>query len=105
MNENRRTYKSEEKLKIVIEGLSGSIQISELCKKYGIQSSRFYERKKKLMKSSVNVFDDRGRKNTSNRKVIEEQEKKLERLKETITEIVTENLQLKKNIGNYRGKT
>ena len=44
-------------------------------------------------------------KNTSNRKVIEEQEKKLERLKETITEIVTENLQLKKNIGNYRGKT
>ena len=57
------------------------------------------------MKSSVNVFDDRGRKNTSNRKVIEEQEKKLERLKETITEIVTENLQLKKNIGNYRGKT
>ena len=105
MNENRKTYKSEEKLKIVIEGLSGSIQISELCKKYGIQSSRFYERKKKLMKSSVNVFDDRGRKNTSNRKVIEEQEKKLERLKETITEIVTENLQLKKNIGNYRGKT
>ncbi len=105
MNENRRTYKSEEKLKIVIEGLSGSIQISELCKKYGIQSSRFYERKKKLMKSSVNVFDDRGRKNTSNRKVIEEQEKKLERLKETITEIVTENLQLKKNIGNFRGKT
>ena len=85
--------------------MSGSIQISELCKKYGIQSSRFYERKKKLMKSSVNVFDDRGRKNTSNRKVIEEQEKKLERLKETITEIVTENLQLKKNIGNYRGKT
>ena len=104
MNENRRTYKSEEKLKIVIEGLSGSIQISELCKKYGIQSSRFYERKKKLMKSSVNVFDDRGRKNTSNRKVIEEQEKKLERLKETITEIVTENLQLKKNIGNFRGR-
>ncbi|MHB1662372.1 MAG: transposase [Thermoplasmataceae archaeon] len=105
MNENRKTYKSEEKLKIVIEGLSGSIQISELCKKYGIQSSRFYEWKKKLLKSAVNIFDDRGRKSTSDQKVIEEQEKELEQLKETIAEIVTENLQLKKNIGNYRGKT
>ncbi|EQD61106.1 transposase IS3/IS911 family protein [mine drainage metagenome] len=105
MNENRRSYKSEEKLKIVIEGLSGSIQISELCKKYGIQSSRFYEWKNKLVKNGANVFDDRGRKNTSDQKIIEEQEKELERLKETIAEIVTENLQLKKNIGNFRGKT
>ncbi|MHB8361949.1 MAG: hypothetical protein ACYDAO_02980 [Thermoplasmataceae archaeon] len=29
MNENRRSYKSEEKLKIVIEGLSGSVRSKE----------------------------------------------------------------------------
>jgi hypothetical protein len=57
------------------------------------------------VKNGANVFDDRGRKNTSDQKIIEEQEKELERLKETIAEIVTENLQLKKNIGNFRGKT
>ena len=34
MTEIRRVYKSEEKMKIVMEGLSGTIQISDLCKKY-----------------------------------------------------------------------
>ena len=42
MTEIRRVYKSEEKMKIVMEGLSGTIQISDLCKKYGIGTSRFY---------------------------------------------------------------
>ncbi|MHB1440658.1 MAG: transposase [Cuniculiplasma sp.] len=38
MLEKIKTYESEEKLKIIAEGLSGSIQVPELCKKYGIQS-------------------------------------------------------------------
>ena len=32
----RRTYKAEEKMKIVIKRLSGAIRISDLCRKYGI---------------------------------------------------------------------
>ncbi len=35
MNE-RKYYTPEEKMKIVLEGLSGTIQISDLCKKYDI---------------------------------------------------------------------
>ena len=35
MVEQRRSYTPEEKLKIVLEGLSGTIQISDLCKKAG----------------------------------------------------------------------
>ncbi|EQB65755.1 MAG: hypothetical protein AMDU2_EPLC00009G0003 [Thermoplasmatales archaeon E-plasma] len=42
MTEQKRMYKPEEKLKIVMEGLSGKIQISELCRKYNIKSARFY---------------------------------------------------------------
>ncbi len=38
----RKVYRPEEKMKIVIEGLSGTIQISELCRKYGIKPARFY---------------------------------------------------------------
>ena len=59
--EQRRSYTPEEKLKIVLEGLSGTIQISDLCKKYGIKSARFYSWKEKLIRSS-GIFDDRGRK-------------------------------------------
>ena len=38
----RKVYRPEEKMKIVIEGLSGTIQISELFRKYGIKPARFY---------------------------------------------------------------
>ena len=31
----RKVYKPEEKLKIVLEGLSGTIQVSDLCRKPG----------------------------------------------------------------------
>ena len=105
MTETRKVYKPEEKLKIVLEGMSGTIQISDLCRKYDIQSSRFYDWKEKLLKSSTSIFDDRGRKSTADKRTIEDQKKELARLKETIAEIVTENLVLKKNIGIYRGKT
>ena len=96
MTETRKVYKPEEKLKIVMEGLSGTIQISDLCRKYGIGTARFYAWKEKLQKSAENVFADRGRKTTADQKIIEEQNKDLIRLKDTIAEITTENLELKK---------
>ncbi|MHB1493648.1 MAG: transposase [Thermoplasmataceae archaeon] len=62
MTEQKRMYKPEEKLKIVMEGLSGTIQISELCRKYNIKSARFYYWKDQLMHSSKEIFEDRERK-------------------------------------------
>jgi len=67
MNE-RKYYSHEEKVKIVLEGLSGTIQISELCRKYDNKPARFYNWKEKLLKNSPSIFDDRGRKNTSSEK-------------------------------------
>ncbi|MGC8699278.1 MAG: transposase [Candidatus Acidifodinimicrobium sp.] len=40
MNE-RRYFSPEEKVKIVLEGLSGTVQVSELCRKYGITTTMF----------------------------------------------------------------
>ena len=45
----RKVYKSEEKLKIVLEGMNGTIQVSDLCRKYDIKSARFYDWKEKLV--------------------------------------------------------
>ena len=59
-----RVYTAEERLKMVLDGMSGSISVSVLCKKYNIKSARFYNWKEKLVKFSW-IFDDRGRKNTS----------------------------------------
>ncbi len=38
----KRVYKAEEKLKIVLEGISGTISISDLWRKYDIKPARFY---------------------------------------------------------------
>jgi transposase len=97
----RKYYTPEEKMKIVLEGLSGTIQISDLCRKYDIRPARFYSWKEKLLKNSAAIFDDRGRKRTRSDDLVEAQREEIARLKDTIAEITTENLQLKKKIGSY----
>ncbi|MCL5888483.1 MAG: transposase [Candidatus Thermoplasmatota archaeon] len=104
----RRVFKPEEKMKIVMEGLSGTIEITELCRKYGIATSRFYDWKGKLVKNSSGIFDGRGRKNTSDQGVIVELRGEISRLKDVIAEITFENLEIKKKIGEllkWREKT
>ncbi|MCL4348170.1 MAG: hypothetical protein M1159_03615 [Candidatus Thermoplasmatota archaeon] len=51
------------------------------------------------------MFEDRGRKSTADQRLIDEQKRENQKLKETIAEIITENLELKKKIGNYGRKT
>jgi transposase-like protein len=103
MAEPKRFYKPEEKLRIVLEGLSGTIQISELCRKYDIKPARFYNWKEKLLQSSQ-IFDDRGRKPNIDEK-IRSKDEEIARLKDVIAEITQENLALKKKIGGYGGRT
>ncbi len=38
----RRVFSSEEKIKIVLEGLRGEDSIKELCRKYGIHEANYY---------------------------------------------------------------
>ena len=33
----KRAYKAEEKLKIVLEGMSGAISVADLCRKYDVK--------------------------------------------------------------------
>ena len=51
------------------------------------------------MNSSAEIFDDRGRKSTSEQLIIEEQRIEIEKLKRTIADVVSENLEIKKKIG------
>ena len=56
MVEQRRSYTPEENLKIELEDLSGTIQISDLCKKYGIKSARYYYWKEEIINASTCIF-------------------------------------------------
>ena len=58
----KKVYKAEEKLKIVLEGMSGTISVADLCRKYNIGTTRFYYWKDQLMNSAPGIFESRGRK-------------------------------------------
>ena len=86
-----RIYTPEEKLKIVLEGMSGTISIADLCRKYDLKPARFYYWKDQLLNSAPEIFENRGRKVDEDREIA--------RLKATIAEVVQENLEIKKMIG------
>ena len=93
-----RIYTPEEKLKIVLEGMSGTISIADLCRKYDLKPARFYYWKDQLLNSAPEIFENRGRKVDEDR-IRMEKDREIARLKATIAEVVQENLEIKKKIG------
>ncbi len=85
----RRQWSSNEKLKIVLEGLSGQIEISKLCAKYQIAQTQYYQWRDQLLKFGNQAFEQ---KNVTKKEQILEQ--KVVKLKRIIGDLTIE---LKKN--------
>ena len=94
-----RVYTPEEKLKIVLEGMSGTISVSDLCRKYDLKPARFYYWKDQLLNSAPDIFENRGRKVDEDR-IRTQKDNEIARLKATIAEVVQENLEIKKKFGD-----
>ena len=94
----KRVYTPEEKLKIVLEGMSGTISVADLCRKYDMKPARFYYWKDQLLNSAPEIFENRGRKVDEDR-IRTERDREIARLKATIADVVSENLEIKKKIG------
>ena len=91
----RRSWKPEEKLRIVLAGMDGTIEVSELCRREGISPTQYYGWKKQLTSSASQVFADNRKKksSTDDRLALE-----LRRKDAVIAEITAENLELKKTL-------
>ena len=94
-----RVYTPEEKLKIVLEGMSGTISVADLCRKYDLKPARFYYWKDQLLNSAPEIFENRGRKVDEDR-IMAEKDDEIARLKATIADVVSENLEIKKKNGD-----
>ena len=94
-----RVYTPEEKLKIVLESMSGTISVSDLCRKHDLKPARFYYWKDQLLNSAPEIFENRGRKVDEDR-IRTEKDNEIARLKATIAEVVQENLEIKKKTGD-----
>lgn len=53
----RRKWQSQEKLRIVLEGLSGQIEIAKLCSKYQISQTQYYQWRDHLLKFGHQAFE------------------------------------------------
>ena len=95
MSGNRRRWSAEEKLRIVLAGMEGGIEVSELCRREGINPTQYYGWKKQLMGSASRVFI-----NGSEKPSVKEERlsTELRRAKDVIAEITAENLDLKKGL-------
>ena len=97
----RRHFTPDQKFKIIKEQMTTKASISDICKKYEISPTNFYKWQEKFLKSALEGFKkaEAGPTKAELRK-IEEQEKKILRQQSIIADIVSENVELKKNLGD-----
>ena len=97
----RRHYTPDQKFKIVKEQMTTKTSVSEICKKYSISPAGFYRWQEQFLKSALEGFKkaDSGPTKAELRK-IDELEKKIQKMQSAITEIVQENIELKKSLGD-----
>jgi transposase len=95
MMSRRKKWAAAEKLRIVLAGMQPNVEVSELCRREGINPTQYYGWKKQLLSSAVRVFDEHDRKQDA---AEEKKEAELRRMKDVVAEITAENLELKKGL-------
>ena len=94
----RRRWTASEKLRVVLAGLDGSVEVSELCRREGINPTQYYGWKKQLLSSAAKVFaDGREAKPAAHQQRLEAENA---RLKSVVVEITAENVDLKKGLSD-----
>ncbi|MCL4480614.1 MAG: hypothetical protein M1113_03905 [Candidatus Thermoplasmatota archaeon] len=75
--------------------MSETISVADLCRKYDLKPARFYYWKDQLLNSAPEIFENRGRK-VDEDCIRAEKYKEIARLKATIADVETKNLEIKK---------
>ena len=97
--EQRKRMSGKEKMIILRELLDNKIQIGELAEKYHLHPNVIYNWKKTLFEKGESLFDDK-REKTSNKseEKIARLESKLQDKNSLISEILEDNIRLKKSL-------
>jgi transposase len=93
----RRSYSSEEKIRIIIDGIRGEESIAELCRREGIAQTLYYKWSKDFMEAGKKRLNgDTLREATSSE--VKDLKDENGSLKELVAELSLENRVLKKNL-------
>ena len=95
--QTRRQYSAEEKIRIVLEGLRGEENISELCRREGIAASMYYGWSKEFLEAGKRrLAGDTARAATSGE--VKDLRREATALKEVVADLTLENRLLKKSM-------
>jgi transposase len=98
-----RHYSAEEKIRIVLEGLRGEQNISELCRREGIAASMYYGWSKEFLEAGKRrLAGDTARAATSGE--VNDLRREATALKEVVADLTLENRLLKKTYGAPRSQ-
>jgi transposase len=93
----RKRYSSEEKIRIVLDGLRGEDSVAELCRREGINANVYYRWSKDFLEAGKKrLSGDAVREATSDE--VKDLRSEAAALKETLAEVVMENRFLKKSV-------
>ncbi len=93
----RRKFSSEEKIRIVLEGLRGEYSIAELCRREGIAESLYYNWSKDFLEAGKKrLSGDTARQATSGE--VTNLKRETRDLKEALADTLLENRLLKKSM-------
>ena len=95
--QTRKRYSSEEKIRIVLEGLRGEYSIAELCRREGIAQGLYYKWSKEFLEAGKKrLSGDTERKATSGE--VKDLRREMSDLKEALADVLLENRLLKKSM-------
>lgn len=93
----RKSYSSEDKIRIVLEGLRGEVTVAELCRKEGISESLYYKWSKEFLEAGKSrLTGDTKRQATSDE--VKELKSENDQLKQLVAELALKNRVLKKSV-------
>ena len=93
----RRNFSSEEKIRIVLEGLRGEESIAELCRKENIHRNLYYRWSREFLEAGKKrLAGDTAREATSSE--VKDLRQEALQLKEVLAETLLENRLLKKSV-------
>ncbi len=95
----RRKFSSEEKIRIVLEGLRGEQTIAELCRREGISPNLYYNWSKEFLEAGKQRLLGNTRRQADSTEV-ERLRHENDQLKHLVADLSLRNVQLKKTFGD-----
>ena len=100
MNNRRRQYSAQEKVRILREHFLEKVPISDVCDRHGLNPTVFYRWQKQFFENGTAAFERTGQADDKKHQArVETLQAKLAEKDEVIAEIMASHVQLKRSLG------